>query len=355
MTDSNNRIRISIIIPVYNVEKHIDNCLKSLIDNSLDSYEIILVDDGSTDNCPSICDDYARKYDYVNVVHKKNGSAASARNAGLEIARGDYITFLDSDDYVDDEYIGYLYRELKNNSDIFVLPFYIDYLDVDNNSSTSNESNELINVSAEDAVRFLEEKSIFNMVWNKVYSKALLEREPETVFALNSEPGEDLIFNCRCFSKAGTVTVLNRPFYHWVRRGEDTLANRFREDLYERNKVFINYRNKLYKSLGIAKTDFSALAKGNLDYIFACIPNMYRVGKKFDRKKRLEFYKDIISSEMIEEWVKSVQPKEKLLKQFVYLYKKQSPFLMDTIYSIEMGLRNSLNGIWVRMRKQVKN
>lgn len=90
---------LSVIIPIYNVEKYLRQCIDSVINQNLPDIEIILVDDGSPDKCPMICDEYGNKYDFVQVVHKKNGGLSSARNAGFEKATGDYIMFLDSDDW----------------------------------------------------------------------------------------------------------------------------------------------------------------------------------------------------------------------------------------------------------------
>ena len=93
--------KVSIIIPVYNVEKYLDKCIQSAINQTLQDIEIILVDDESPDNCPQMCDDYAKRDGRIKVVHKKNGGLGFARNSGLEIATGEYVTFLDSDDFVD--------------------------------------------------------------------------------------------------------------------------------------------------------------------------------------------------------------------------------------------------------------
>ena len=94
-------IKVSIIVPVYNVEKYIDRCMKSLMNQTLHEIEIILVDDGSPDSCPQMCDEYAKQDTRVKVIHKENAGLGYARNSGLEIATGEYVAFVDSDDYVD--------------------------------------------------------------------------------------------------------------------------------------------------------------------------------------------------------------------------------------------------------------
>ncbi|MDI1303790.1 MAG: glycosyltransferase, partial [bacterium] len=91
---------ISIIIPIYGVEKYIDKCILSVINQTYKNLEIILVDDGSPDNCPAICDQYAKKDSRIRVIHKINGGLSSARNSGIDIATGKYITFVDSDDSI---------------------------------------------------------------------------------------------------------------------------------------------------------------------------------------------------------------------------------------------------------------
>ena len=92
--------KVSIIVPVYNVEKYLDRCMESLLNQTLKDIEIILVDDGSPDNCPQICDEYAKKDSRVKVVHKVNAGLGYARNSGLDVASGEYVAFVDSDDYV---------------------------------------------------------------------------------------------------------------------------------------------------------------------------------------------------------------------------------------------------------------
>lgn len=98
---------ISIIVPVYNVEKYLERCIESIVNQTYKDIEIILVDDGSPDNCPVICDRYAEKDNRIKVIHKQNGGLINARKSGLEIAQGDYIGFVDSDDWIEPEMYEY--------------------------------------------------------------------------------------------------------------------------------------------------------------------------------------------------------------------------------------------------------
>ena len=112
---------VSIIVPIYKVEPYLRRCLDSIVNQSYTNLEIILVDDGSPDNCPQICDEYASKDNRIKVIHKKNGGLSDARNAGLDICKGEYISFVDSDDWVDEKYIETLLDlAIKENVDIAI-------------------------------------------------------------------------------------------------------------------------------------------------------------------------------------------------------------------------------------------
>lgn len=115
---------ISVIVPVYHVEKYLTKCVDSICSQTYDNLEIILVDDGGDDMCPSICDEYKKIDSRIKVIHKKNGGLSDARNAGLDIATGQYLYFVDSDDYIDDHTIEFLYASIvANGSDIAVCEY----------------------------------------------------------------------------------------------------------------------------------------------------------------------------------------------------------------------------------------
>ena len=120
---------ISIIIPVYNVEKYLAKCVESVINQTYKKIQIILIDDGSTDNSGKICDDFKLKDNRIEVIHKKNGGLSDARNAGLKIVKGDYIGFIDSDDYIEkDMYETLLCLLIENNADISIVSFVFNFL-----------------------------------------------------------------------------------------------------------------------------------------------------------------------------------------------------------------------------------
>ena len=114
-------IKISVIVPIYRIEKYLAQCIESLLEQSFKDFELILVDDGSPDNCPQICDDYAKNDSRVKVIHKPNGGLLSARKAGLEASTGTHIAYVDGDDWVDHFYLDTLYKlAIANDADLVV-------------------------------------------------------------------------------------------------------------------------------------------------------------------------------------------------------------------------------------------
>ncbi|MBQ3418156.1 MAG: glycosyltransferase [Ruminococcus sp.] len=345
------KIKLSVIVPVYNAEKYLSGCVDSLLQNQTKEFEIVLVDDGSSDGSRAICDAYASKYENIRVIHQDNGGAGSARNAGIAVARGRYLTFIDADDTLEAGYLDAAVRYMERDDDIVAFPYMTEYSQT--GERHVKELREAASVGADEAVRLLEQSGMLNMPTNKLYKSALLSQEPMTVFLAGTEPGEDLIFNCECFMKAKKVSLINEAYYHWIRRGEDTLSNRFRDDLFERNRMFIDYRNRLYRTLGMEETDFALLSKGNLGYIFACVPNMYRKGHVFKKSRRMAFYRDILGSEEVACWVENAAVDYRLHQRFIKLYRSGSPGRMDVYYRTALWARNNFDGLWQNIRKRM--
>lgn len=350
-----NNIELSIIIPIYNVEKHLESCIESLLNKSQykNNFEVLLIDDGSTDGSSVICDKLKKKYRQIKAFHKENGGAADSRNFGLEKAKGKFITFIDSDDIVNKEYISSIFYLIDKGYDLVIFGHQIDYLENKYNKIHEIKiTDEVYVANVKETLRILEKKGSFNLLWNKIYRRQLLESPSKIRFLKNSEPGEDLIFNCSYFKRIDTCLLSPNILYHWIRRGEDTLANKFQKDLFIKNKMFISEREKLYTELGMNdQEDLLRLYSGNMDYIFVCIPNMYRGGDKtFKLNKRLTFYEEIINSKKIEIWLSEIQIKNKLLKLFYFLYKLHIPVIMDMTFYILMYIRRNIGGFWSKVR-----
>ena len=202
---------VSIIVPVYKVEQYLDRCVQSIVDQTYKNLEIILVDDGSPDNCPAMCNAWADKDSRVRVLHKENGGVSSARNAGLDAATGSYITFVDADDWLEPVAMEILLEQaVSTGADIVVGNYYFDY--VDGRSAQALTAEKQI-WKQDEIVRAYVMDHIRPEACNKLYTGA-------SIGNLRFDPsigyGEDLLFNYYALSKARVVAQTNVCCYHYL-------------------------------------------------------------------------------------------------------------------------------------------
>ena len=217
---------ISVIVPVYNVEKYLSKCLESILNQSFSQFELILVNDGSTDNSELIFNKYL--YDKrLIVINKSNGGLSSARNAGLDVARGEYIIFIDSDDYINNKMFEILYNEMiRSKSDIIIC----DYLKVSESENEKiidmlNYKSEIIEGKENILNQLCSEKRMqFTVAWNKLYKKKLFE-------SLRFEEGrlhEDEFIAHRILGKAQKVNYIDLKLYYYVQRNNSIMQSQFK-------------------------------------------------------------------------------------------------------------------------------
>ena len=165
-------MKLSIIIPVYQVEQTLRRCIDSVLSQSFSDWEMILVDDGSTDESPKICDEYVKNYDKIHVIHKQNGGLSDARNVGIEHAKGTYITFVDSDDYLGDDTLKKVMRlmEIHPDYDILEYPIYEHFTLMDNEHQLLFDNHEYTDIK-----EYWHEEKAYTHTYacNKIYRKEL--------------------------------------------------------------------------------------------------------------------------------------------------------------------------------------
>lgn len=215
----------SIIIPVYKVEKYLNDCVNSVLQQTFKNFEIILVDDGSPDNCPAICDDISKNNENVKVIHKQNGGLSSARNAGLNEANGEYVIFLDSDDfYLDDKFLFQAKEKLeKNNSDALVFQrrkFFESTNTLSNPPSEYNEAWEDLNFD-ELVLALSKSDKLDASAATKITKREFLIKN--NLFFKEKIFSEDVEWFFRYIQKLQSITFLNNPVYGYrLREGSIT-------------------------------------------------------------------------------------------------------------------------------------
>lgn len=214
---------ISVIVPVYNVEPYLRKCVDSILNQTYRNLEVILVDDGSPDVCPAICDEYAAMDNRVRVIHKENEGQAIARNTALENATGDYVTFVDADDWIDLQ----LYEKVMRYAPFDVALFGCTYYDSQTGKSSVNQACEksVILTWADDieCVANIVNSSLFGYAGNKVYRKGLVE----SIRMPNAPMREDFLFNVAAFSKTRQIQLVDCAGYYYVQHEGSTLRKRY--------------------------------------------------------------------------------------------------------------------------------
>jgi glycosyltransferase involved in cell wall biosynthesis len=218
---------ISIIVPVYNVDKYLRKCVDSIISQTYKNLEIILVDDGSPDSSPMICDEYASKDKRVRAVHRENGGLSAARNTGIDISSGDYILFVDSDDYIDSNLVEYLLKNIINNdSDIATVSFKLFYDNAETKRKDAYlfQKTQVINMAPIDTLidSLYEHSSTFH-AWGKLYKRELFDniRYPE------GRLFEDTGTTYKLILKSKKISISTAKKYHYLTRQGSILHSGF--------------------------------------------------------------------------------------------------------------------------------
>lgn len=219
---------LSIIVPIYNVEQYLDRCIQSILNQTYQNLEIILVDDGATDCSGAIADSYAAKDKRIKVFHKENGGLSDARNYGLEHVTGDYILFIDSDDFI----VNIMCERLitvasSNNADIVSCNYYIYRDDDDISIHTMSVQDDKRTFTGMDMLRYYllkTEPFDLNVVWNKIF-KLDLFNGVEPVRFPKGRVQEDNFTIFRLFLNANSIVTVNEPLYYYVQRAGSIMAN----------------------------------------------------------------------------------------------------------------------------------
>ena len=206
---------ISVIVPVYKVEQYLDKCVESIVNQTYKNLEIILVDDGSPDSCPQMCDEWARKDSRIKVLHKENGGLSDARNAGIAIATGQYIAFVDSDDWIDKcMYENFMQCIEATGSDIVCCGIMrvVDDEKVEHSRRFKGAGESF---SAQEAIReLILNRKIQQVVWNKLYRKDLLRG----ILFECGKTNEDEFWTYQIVGNSKSVTVLDYEGYFYLQR-----------------------------------------------------------------------------------------------------------------------------------------
>lgn len=267
---------ISVVVPVYNVEKYLNRCLDSIVSQTYHNLEIILVDDGSTDSSLEICEEYAKKDTRIRVFHKENGGVSDARNYGIDYSRGEYVTFVDSDDKVTDDYVEFLWKLTENGKyKMSVCSLYNLYTDSNRVVTKGNRTRELLS-----AKQCIEKMCYDDEVDTCVYAKMMYRDLFQTIRFPKGKWFEDIGTIYRLFEENTEIACGFSPKYYYCIRPDSIVTGSFSEkklDMLEMTDQMANFVNEKYPDLKLATLRRQVYARFSTLNQMANVDNMDEV------------------------------------------------------------------------------
>ncbi len=302
--------KISVIVPIYNVEQYLKKCVKSIQNQTYKNLEIILVDDGSPDNCGKMCDEFAKEDNRIKVIHKENGGLSDARNAGIEIATGEYVTFIDSDDWVSEDYCQILYTALKEtHSDVSTIRFA---LVVEKNAVVTNVGPQKVTIpngaivfeKEEILKQLLMRRTLDSYVWGKLYPIALIQKHKFKV----GVSFEDVIYDYETFADINKIVCVDKEAYFYLKHSGTITATCSQKNLQD----YINAT--MYRFNGVKEKG----KEFDVYNYFALLEKIISISIKY-----------VIANEFYEDIENQLQEMFELLNQFSMTNEKELTELMD--------------------------
>lgn len=310
--------KISVIVPVYNVEKYLSQCLDSIIHQTYKNLEIILVDDGSTDSSGLICDNYSQKDKRIKIIHKCQGGLSDARNAGLKIATGEYISFIDSDDFIDKNMYSILINNTqKYNSDIVWFNYYNYYSKKHFINSSIIKNNDLYDLSSSDKIKFA--KNLFYQykmdahVWAKLYKRSIFNNIKFPYGKLF----EDIFVLLPILSNAKIISTIPDCLYFYRNRSESIVNQYFKQNIIK-NIDFIESRIILAIN---SKNHFPNIPESNL-FLFDVLKTAFDTLYKFDNYHTQQKIITHLMSKLLKEKL-PVKIKLRIIRRYFYALFKE--------------------------------
>ena len=284
-----NECKISVIVPVYCAEKHLDRCIRSILSQTESDIELWLIDDGSPDQCGNICDAFAQSDERVHVLHKANAGVSAARNDGIKRASGKYIAFVDADDYIEPTMLSSLVAQAeRNEADIVMCGYYIEHISVRKTANICCDIGEYSHAGVKQLFLkfFGRDYTGLASMWNKLYLRSFLNLHDIQVDE-SLQRAEDFWFNFKAFECATHISVVSTPLYHYI-QNEDSVMHSYRktqfEDWTRNRKRLLSIANE--RGISIQASDFY------YNYVYNSVLYLIEVIRHSDRKKLYEIMKD---------------------------------------------------------------
>lgn len=352
------KLKVSVIVPVYNAEKYLNRCIESLTNQTLEDIEMIFVNDGSTDNSINILKSYKEKDKRIVIIDKVNEGVSEARNQGISKAKGDYIFFVDSDDWIDLNTLENMYETaIKDDIDIVMCSYVREFKDhskeksIDLNDKIIYKDKDLeqLHLSIigplDNQISKSENLDSVGTVWAKLYKSSLIQNS-EVKFIDLKEIGsaEDTLFNIMLFKDVKTVKFINKPYYHYWKENDNSVTSGYNPRLKEQRKVMFNYIKTFIDSNKLDQKFDEALKNRICISVLGLGLNECNKDNKLSLNKKIKNIKSILNDDDI----KKSYEKFKLnylpihWKVFYYFNKKRMALASYIMISIIDYLRKKM-------------
>lgn len=341
--------QISVIMPVYNVEKYLERTVESVLNQSFQDLELILVEDGATDTSAQLCDAFAQKDSRVKVLHKKNEGASIARNKAMELVQSKYIYFMDADDYIEKSMLEEMYNMMETNQlDLVVCGFYfetegknkegeiqVEHCPIDYETCIFNNKEEFKKKFVD-----LWDKSLLYNIWNKLFRTDLLKEH--RIRYMESRLGEDVRFIMDYLLYCNKVGIQKEKYYHYIREREGSLTTSYVPNLFEFREEEYRYMKNFFQEYGIQTPEaMEYVARRYIERVLGCVENIFHDLECKGMRARVAYMKRIIRHPSTQEALKSIVPTSKKVRIMIIPLKWKNALMTYWMGSIISKLRNS--------------
>lgn len=334
---------VSIVIPVYGVERYIKRCLDSVVNQTLKNIEIIIVNDDTKDNSMEICEAFAKEDDRIKIYNKLNEGLGLTRNYGIERSNGEYIAFLDSDDFVDLDFYEKMYNNAKKNeTDACFTNYKIYNKDaqlIEENMRNIPFSGEIIDSKLvlfnmlKVPTELAEKKFIGMSVWRAIYKKKIIKENSLKFVSERQFISEDILFNIDFFSNANKISFIKDTYYYYC-ENSNSLTHIYREDRFKKNKELYLELIRRTKKIGIFEQVQCGLSNLFIDSVRGCIKNEFYYNSLNAKNNVI----NILNDEYVNKALK-IKTKESLRKNMFDFCMKNKNIIMLKLFS---GVRRKL-------------
>lgn len=347
------KVKVSVIMPVYGVEDYVGKAIESIQAQTLTEWELFAVDDGTKDRSGEICDEYAAKDSRIKVIHKENGGAPSARNVAIDLAVGEYMYFMDSDDWTEPTMLEDMYNiAQENDRQLVIAGYYIDtyYNDTEKFTQEQAVPSKIFATQQEfrENAHTLFDKNLLYTPWNKLFSAEYIKENklyfPNTFW-------DDFPFNLSVVRDIERVAVTDKKYYHFIRKRAESETARYRGDMYDKREEENGWMRDLYSHWNIQNDQVEEfLCRRYIERVIGCVENVTNKNCPLSKKEKKAEIKKIISTDTSQKAVRTAKPNSSYMKILLLPIKWKNVWLMYFMSNAISKVKSSNTKLFAKLK-----